>query len=144
MRSIYLTVTSGLMVLAMFAANAEAAKFQPAAGHVGRVAATDTHVLPAQYRLCVTQSGTRQCRDVEIYRSGQAGPLVAEPRVYGYQPSGSPIYQYRPPTGFSYMPTGEAFTPNSTELSVSPDAYWTGSSPWWELMDKLGRGGHQD
>ena len=49
--------------------------------------------------------------------------------IYGYEPAG-PVYGYR-----------RDYVEGYTDTYVNPDAYFAGSPPWWQSMDKRGRGG---
>jgi hypothetical protein len=67
----------------------------------------------------------------------------AAPLAYGYQPPVVAPGPY-PLAGYGYLPAPNYYRRNYTDAYVNPDFYITGSQPWWEAMDKLGRGGQQD
>ena len=113
---------------------------------------TETAVQRIQYRLCVTEQGTRQCRNVEIFSRNQGSYLAPAAPAYGYTAAPGP-YLSSPQapavvgpyalTGYGYLP-GPAFIENYTDAYVSPDFFPAGSPAWWEAMDKSSRGGHHD
>jgi hypothetical protein len=168
----WLIGASGLAVLALLAGDAQSAPLQSAGASLGRAPVFESLVEQAQYRLCVMEGGARRCRDVEIYGPGQAGYAAPAGGVYGYQPlppggyayqAPPPGYAYRPPApaaygyqppivapgpyplaGYGYVAVPNYFNSNYTDTFVNPDYYPTGSRPWWEAMDKAGRGGQQD
>jgi hypothetical protein len=145
-----LQATAGALALLVFTGNVHSAPFQSVARDFHRAGAMGSQVEQIQYRLCVTEGGSRRCRAVEIYGRGPAG--YAAPGVYGYQAMGPRTYGYQssmnsvgtyPLLGYGYAPI-YGYVENYTDAFTNPDVYPAGSRPWWQIMEKLGRGGHQD
>jgi hypothetical protein len=144
----WLLGSAGMMALTVLAGDAQSAPLQIMASDFKRGAVVSP-VESVQYRLCVTEAGGRQCRAVEIYGPGRAGYPASGPQVYGYQAIGQGTYGYQAPINgaypsmnYGYAPAG-GYIEGYTERYVNPDLYPTGSQPWWESMDKLGRGGQR-
>ena len=181
--------TAGALSLAAMIGAAQSAPLGSAVDRFGPATAIESNLERVQYRLCVTEGGSRQCRSVEIYGPGQLGYQAPGPGyrapgpvygyqapgpVYGYQAPGAvygyqapgpvygyqapgpaygyqgpgPVYGYQAPgAAYGYGPAGSvygyrrAYVLGYTDPYVSPDAYPAGSPPWWQSMDKIGRGG---
>ena len=148
----WLTGAAGALGLAAMMGAAQSAPLGNTANDFRAAIAPASNLERAQYRLCVTEGGARQCRRVEIYGPGQFG-MAPAPSVYGYQGPVSGVYGYQaplagidsayPPVGYGYQPARE-YIGNYTDTYSNPDDYPAGSRPWWESMDKLGRGGQKD
>ena len=148
--------TAGALALGAMIGAAQSAPLGSAVDRFGPATATESNLERVQYRLCVTEGGSRQCRSVEIYGPGQLGYQAAGPGyrapgpAYGYQAPG-PVYGYQAPNAvYGYGPVGSVYgyrrdyINGYTDTYVNPDAYPTGSPPWWRSIDKLGRGGQSD
>ena len=140
--------TAGALALGAMIGAAQSAPLGSAVDRFGTTT-TESILERVQYRLCVTDGGSRQCRSVEIYGPGNLGYQAPGP-VYGYQAPG-PVYGYQAPGSvYGYGPAGPVYgyqrdyINGYTDTYVNPDAYPTGSPPWWRSIDKLGRGGHID
>lgn len=148
--------TTGALGLAAMIGAAQCAPLGSAVDRFGPASATESNLERVQYRLCVTEGGSRQCRSVEIYGPGQPGYQAQGPAyrapgpAYGYQAPG-PVYGYQAPNAvYGYGPVGSVYgyrreyVNGYTDTYIDPNAYPAGSPPWWQSMDKLGRGGHLD
>ena len=142
--------TAGALALGAMIGAAQSA---PLGSAVDRFGTTESILERVQYRLCVTDGGSRQCRSVEIYGPGQLGYQAQGPAhrapgpAYSYQAPG-PVYGYQAPGAvYGYEPAGPVYgyrrdyVEGYTDTYVNPDAYFAGSPPWWQSIDKLGRGG---
>ena len=162
---------AGALALAAMIGTAQSAPLGSTVDRFGPAPATESNLERVQYRLCVTEGGSRQCRSVEIYGPGQLGYQAQGPAhrasgpaysyqapgpvygyqaprpMYGYQAPG-PVYGYQAPGAvYGYEPAGPVYgyrrdyVEGYTDTYVNPDAYFAGSPPWWQSIDKLGRGG---
>lgn len=63
--------TTGALALAAVVGTAQSAPLGSAVDRFGSATATESNLERVQYRLCVTEGGSRQCRSVKIYGPGQ-------------------------------------------------------------------------
>jgi hypothetical protein len=138
------TAAFGAFALALTGASAQAAPAGSAAGDLRSAAQAGSVYQQVAYRLCWTEGGTRQCRWVDNARIyGYRGAARrAVPRVYGYtalpavtvSPPPAPAVVYSAAPVYSYVPPSVINPPGPRNWS-NPDAYPTGSTSWWRVLD---------
>jgi hypothetical protein len=140
-----MTATLGAFALALTGTSVQSAPPGSAAGDLRSAAQAGSSHHQVAYRLCWTEGGTRRCRwadNARIY--GYRGAARrAVPRVYGYtalpavtvNPAPAPAVVYSAAPVYSYVPPPPMIYPPGPRNWSNPDAYPTGSTNWWRVLD---------